>query len=170
MLFNSLFKTLKLNLIKLIFSIKTQKRPIWQYVWKLNNSYFNFSFYQQWATFARVWHVYDAKWQNPFESAKVIKQHLMGLHKPIYHPMSKFSFIVKQLISLDLKPSNLFIFRQLRWSCRRYQYRWNCAARWRMEKASLFPSHRILGWSYVDIGLGIAPEGSNAGQNLDSIY
>ncbi|CAD7088033.1 unnamed protein product [Hermetia illucens] len=41
---------------------------------------------QQWATFARTWHVYDCTWQNPFQSAQVIKKHLMGLHKPIYHP------------------------------------------------------------------------------------
>ncbi|XP_039950466.1 leukotriene A-4 hydrolase isoform X1 [Bactrocera tryoni] len=43
---------------------------------------------QQWATFARTWHVYDCTWQNPFESALLIKTHLMGLHKPIYHPMT----------------------------------------------------------------------------------
>ncbi|XP_003557025.1 39S ribosomal protein L13, mitochondrial [Glycine max] len=43
---------------------------------------------QQWATFARTWHIYDCTWQNPFESAKLIKTHLMGLHKPIYHPMN----------------------------------------------------------------------------------
>ncbi|XP_054083088.1 leukotriene A-4 hydrolase isoform X1 [Zeugodacus cucurbitae] len=43
---------------------------------------------QQWATFARTWHVYDCTWQNPFDSALLIKTHLMGLHKPIYHPMT----------------------------------------------------------------------------------
>ncbi|XP_068145346.1 leukotriene A-4 hydrolase isoform X1 [Drosophila tropicalis] len=42
---------------------------------------------QQWATFARTWHIYDCTWQNPFESARLVKTHLMGLHKPIYHPM-----------------------------------------------------------------------------------
>ncbi|XP_039481238.1 leukotriene A-4 hydrolase isoform X1 [Drosophila santomea] len=42
---------------------------------------------QQWATFARTWHIYDCTWQNPFESAKLVKTHLMGLQKPIYHPM-----------------------------------------------------------------------------------
>ncbi|XP_039147215.1 leukotriene A-4 hydrolase isoform X1 [Drosophila simulans] len=42
---------------------------------------------QQWATFARTWHIYDCTWQNPFESAKLVKSHLMGLQKPIYHPM-----------------------------------------------------------------------------------
>ncbi|XP_060663693.1 leukotriene A-4 hydrolase isoform X1 [Drosophila nasuta] len=42
---------------------------------------------QQWATFARQWHIYDCTWQNPFESARLVKTHLMGLHKPIYHPM-----------------------------------------------------------------------------------
>ncbi|XP_012262076.2 39S ribosomal protein L13, mitochondrial [Athalia rosae] len=43
---------------------------------------------QQWATFTRTWHLYDATWQNPFNSAEVIKKYLMGLHKPIYHPMN----------------------------------------------------------------------------------
>eukprot|EP00099_Drosophila_melanogaster_P018767 NP_609916.5 uncharacterized protein Dmel_CG10602, isoform F [Drosophila melanogaster] len=42
---------------------------------------------QQWATFARTWHIYDCTWQNPFESAKLVKTHLLGLQKPIYHPM-----------------------------------------------------------------------------------
>lgn len=45
---------------------------------------------QQWATFARTWHLYDATWQNPFDSALVLIKYLQGLHKPIYHPMSKF--------------------------------------------------------------------------------
>ncbi|KAL3285515.1 hypothetical protein HHI36_000046 [Cryptolaemus montrouzieri] len=43
---------------------------------------------QQWATFARVWHIYDAAWQNPFDSAKLLRKHLMGMHKPIYHPLN----------------------------------------------------------------------------------
>ncbi|XP_050305802.1 39S ribosomal protein L13, mitochondrial [Anthonomus grandis grandis] len=43
---------------------------------------------QQWATFARIWHIYDATWQNPFHSAEVLKRYLMGMHKPIYHPMN----------------------------------------------------------------------------------
>ncbi|CAH0551656.1 unnamed protein product [Brassicogethes aeneus] len=43
---------------------------------------------QQWATFARIWHVYDAKWQNPFQSSLLLKKYLMGMHKPIYHPMN----------------------------------------------------------------------------------
>ncbi|XP_044735180.1 39S ribosomal protein L13, mitochondrial [Chrysoperla carnea] len=43
---------------------------------------------QQWATFTRIWHLYDATWQNPFESAQLIKKHLQGLHKPIYHPLN----------------------------------------------------------------------------------
>ncbi|XP_066262336.1 large ribosomal subunit protein uL13m [Euwallacea similis] len=43
---------------------------------------------QQWATFARIWHIYDATWQNPFDSAELIKRHLMGLYKPIYHPLN----------------------------------------------------------------------------------
>ena len=27
---------------------------------------------KQWAAFSRNWHIYDAKWQNPFTSAKTI--------------------------------------------------------------------------------------------------
>uniref|UniRef100_A0A1B0DH47 Uncharacterized protein n=1 Tax=Phlebotomus papatasi TaxID=29031 RepID=A0A1B0DH47_PHLPP len=44
---------------------------------------------QQWATFARTWHIYDCTWQNPYESAQIIRKHLMGLHKPIFHPMKQ---------------------------------------------------------------------------------
>ncbi|KAG4079517.1 hypothetical protein HA402_005214 [Bradysia odoriphaga] len=43
---------------------------------------------QQWATFARTWHIYDCTWQNPFQAALTIRKHLMGLHKPIYHPLN----------------------------------------------------------------------------------
>uniref|UniRef100_A0A6M2DKM4 Putative mitochondrial/ ribosomal protein l13 n=1 Tax=Xenopsylla cheopis TaxID=163159 RepID=A0A6M2DKM4_XENCH len=43
---------------------------------------------QQWATFARIWHVYDCTWQNPFESAELIKKYITGLYKPIYHPLN----------------------------------------------------------------------------------
>lgn len=43
---------------------------------------------QQWGTFSTIWHIFDAKWQDPFKSANVIKQYLMGLYKPIYHPMN----------------------------------------------------------------------------------
>jgi large subunit ribosomal protein L13 len=32
--------------------------------------------------------LYDAKWQNPFHSAKKITRVLEGKHKPIYHPMN----------------------------------------------------------------------------------
>ncbi|XP_067124535.1 large ribosomal subunit protein uL13m isoform X2 [Centruroides vittatus] len=43
---------------------------------------------QQWSVFARLWYLYDAKWQNPFESAEKIAFYLAGKHKPIYHPLS----------------------------------------------------------------------------------
>jgi hypothetical protein len=33
-------------------------------------------------------YLYDAKWQNPFHSAKKITRVLEGKHKPIYHPMN----------------------------------------------------------------------------------
>lgn len=43
---------------------------------------------QQWGTFSTIWHIFDAKWQDPFKSANLIKHYLMGLYKPIYHPMN----------------------------------------------------------------------------------
>ncbi|XP_076289130.1 mitochondrial ribosomal protein L13 [Lasioglossum baleicum] len=43
---------------------------------------------QQWGTFSRIWHMYDAAWQDPFLSAAVIVKYLKGLYKPIYHPMN----------------------------------------------------------------------------------
>ncbi|TRY63611.1 hypothetical protein TCAL_00434 [Tigriopus californicus] len=41
---------------------------------------------QQWSSLARTWWLYDAQWQNPFQSAKKITRVLQGLHKPIYSP------------------------------------------------------------------------------------
>jgi len=43
-------------------------------------------FSQQWNTFARCWHLFDAAWQNPLECAPTIEKYLKGLIKPIYHP------------------------------------------------------------------------------------
>lgn len=43
---------------------------------------------QQWGTFACTWHMYNAAWQDPYKSAEIIKHYLMGLHKPIYHPLN----------------------------------------------------------------------------------
>lgn len=60
------------------------------------------SFSQQWATFARTWHVFDCKWQDPYESANVIKKYLMGLHKPIYHPMNDCGDVVVCINSRDI--------------------------------------------------------------------
>jgi len=42
---------------------------------------------QQWNTFARCWHLFDAAWQNPLECAPTIEKYLKGLIKPIYHPL-----------------------------------------------------------------------------------
>lgn len=61
--------------------------------WTKCNSIFILHVKQHWGTFARTWHLYDCNWQNPLQSALVIKHHLMGLHKPIYHPMSKCDFV-----------------------------------------------------------------------------
>jgi len=43
---------------------------------------------QQWMTFSRLWWLYDAKWQCPFQSASIIVKYLEGRHKPVYHPLS----------------------------------------------------------------------------------
>ncbi|KAL6438941.1 hypothetical protein ACFW04_003765 [Cataglyphis niger] len=43
---------------------------------------------QHWGTFARIWHIYDATWQDPYKSARLITHYLMGLYKPIYHPLN----------------------------------------------------------------------------------
>ncbi|XP_064539219.1 leukotriene A-4 hydrolase isoform X1 [Drosophila montana] len=62
---------------------------------------------QQWATFARTWHIYDCTWQNPFESAQLVKTHLMGLHKPIYHPMISRRTLCTTQLQPELHQSQL---------------------------------------------------------------
>ncbi|CAH1967522.1 unnamed protein product [Acanthoscelides obtectus] len=57
---------------------------------------------QQWATFARIWHIYNAAWQNPFHSSELIKKYLMGMHKPIYHPMNDCGDHVIVINSADI--------------------------------------------------------------------
>ncbi|KAK0181187.1 hypothetical protein PV327_003492 [Microctonus hyperodae] len=57
---------------------------------------------QQWGTMARVWHLYDAKWQDPFESAPLIIKYLKGLYKPIYHPMNDCGDHVVVINSKDI--------------------------------------------------------------------
>lgn len=41
---------------------------------------------KHWGTFARTWWLYDAKWQDPYDSGMLIARYLLGKHKPIYHP------------------------------------------------------------------------------------
>ncbi|CAG9839447.1 unnamed protein product [Diabrotica balteata] len=57
---------------------------------------------QQWATFARIWHIYDVAWQNPFHSAELLRKYLMGIHKPIYHPMNDCGDHVIVINSADI--------------------------------------------------------------------
>ncbi|XP_052687338.1 39S ribosomal protein L13, mitochondrial-like [Crassostrea angulata] len=42
----------------------------------------------QWSTMSRIWWLYDAKYQCPFRSARIIAGYLQGQHKPIYHALS----------------------------------------------------------------------------------
>lgn len=41
---------------------------------------------KQWQTFTRTWWLYDAKWQDPFDSGLLISRYLSGKQKPIWHP------------------------------------------------------------------------------------
>jgi len=43
---------------------------------------------QQWNVMSRLWYLYDAQWQNPYESAETIAKYLLGKHKPVYHAHS----------------------------------------------------------------------------------
>ncbi len=42
---------------------------------------------KQWTAFSRTWHIYDAKWQNPFHSAKVTTELFFSF---IHFPFSLF--------------------------------------------------------------------------------
>ncbi|OAD54652.1 39S ribosomal protein L13, mitochondrial, partial [Eufriesea mexicana] len=55
-----------------------------------------------WGTFTTVWHLFDATWQDPYKSALLIKQYLMGTYKPIYHPLSKCGDHVIVINSKDI--------------------------------------------------------------------
>nr|XP_037290593.1 39S ribosomal protein L13, mitochondrial-like [Rhipicephalus microplus] len=48
----------------------------------------NFKRVQQWETFTPRWLFYDTRWQNPFQSAKMISDVLQGEHKLICSPTS----------------------------------------------------------------------------------
>ncbi|XP_008551976.1 39S ribosomal protein L13, mitochondrial [Microplitis demolitor] len=43
---------------------------------------------QQWGSLSRIWYLYDAKWQDPYQSAVHLVPYLLGKTKPIYAPMS----------------------------------------------------------------------------------
>uniref|UniRef100_A0A8C5MS87 Large ribosomal subunit protein uL13m n=1 Tax=Leptobrachium leishanense TaxID=445787 RepID=A0A8C5MS87_9ANUR len=43
---------------------------------------------QQWATFARVWYLIDARMQPPGKISALCSVHLQGKHKPMYHALS----------------------------------------------------------------------------------
>lgn len=65
----------------------------------------NTIYFQQLATFSRVWYLFDAKWQCPHLSGERIARILRGEHKPIYYPGGKlFISIPKNLLSTDGLP------------------------------------------------------------------
>lgn len=41
---------------------------------------------KHWQVFARTWWLYDAKWQDPWDSGLLIARYLTGKHKPIWYP------------------------------------------------------------------------------------
>ncbi|GAU99640.1 hypothetical protein RvY_10608 [Ramazzottius varieornatus] len=43
---------------------------------------------QQWATFARQWWLFDAKNQDPFQTAYHIRPYLNGKTKPLFSPQT----------------------------------------------------------------------------------
>ncbi|KAK9511270.1 hypothetical protein O3M35_005857 [Rhynocoris fuscipes] len=56
----------------------------------------------QWNAFSRVWHIFDATWQNPFDSAKLITKYLKGTYKPLYHPLNDCGDMVVVINSKDV--------------------------------------------------------------------
>ncbi|KAG9509888.1 39S ribosomal protein L13, mitochondrial, partial [Fragariocoptes setiger] len=41
---------------------------------------------KQWQTFTRMWWLYDAKWQDPFDSGLLLARYLSGKRKPLWFP------------------------------------------------------------------------------------
>ena len=65
---------------------------------------------QQWSAFARNWYIYDAKWQNPFHSAKKITRVLEGRHKGGADKTSQSSCDVTISISTSFCLAMIFQF------------------------------------------------------------
>ena len=91
---------------------------------------------KQWAAFSRTYHLYDAKWQNPFQSAKVVPfvthkiptswfhsyiycqqvvtKFLEGKNKPVYHPLNDTGdhvvIINSKEVKLPIKGHNILNF------------------------------------------------------------
>jgi len=57
---------------------------------------------KQWAAFSRNWHIYDAKWQNPFQSARAITKVLEGKNKAVFHPTTDCGDHVVVINSQDI--------------------------------------------------------------------
>jgi hypothetical protein len=73
---------------------------------------------KQWTAFSRTWHIYDAKWQNPFHSAKVTTELFFSfIHFPFsffadFLPLIiyRFPFIIRRsLLSLFKDFISLFV-------------------------------------------------------------
>ena len=62
----SYFDYFDVDIFKNILFFSLQKRV------RVSNIMSKFERVKQWAAFSRNWHIYDAKWQNPFTSAKAI--------------------------------------------------------------------------------------------------
>lgn len=53
----------------------------------------------------RIWWLYDAKYQCPFRSAKIIAGYLQGQHKPIYHALCKNTLLILKYLNFDIASS-----------------------------------------------------------------
>ncbi|CAG5081517.1 Similar to mRpL13: 39S ribosomal protein L13 [Cotesia congregata] len=57
---------------------------------------------QQWGSMSRIWHIYDAKWQDPYKSAVYLVPFLQGKIKPIYAPLTLVGDHVVVINSKDI--------------------------------------------------------------------
>ncbi|KAG7157674.1 39S ribosomal protein L13-like [Homarus americanus] len=98
---------------------------------------------QQWATFGRMWYLYDARWQNPFHSADKIKLYLAGRNKPIYHPLSDCGDHVVVINSLDIALPGMEWEKRILRKAVYNKLDKNLLRRGRMARLHIFPYDKV---------------------------
>lgn len=89
---------------------------------------------KQWQTFARTWWLYDAKWQDPWDSGMLIARYLVGKHKPIWHPdLECGDFVVVINCSQVALPNEEWRFRHF-FHNTQFAKGQNWASAWEMHK------------------------------------